>query len=372
MVSLTTTPHIPAWKKLGLRLKSADDPPKQDVDTSSTPNVEKKTKKRKPETRESHKSSEDAEGDQKHQDSVQSPKMKRKKSDALAKQSLATKQEQPQKNKSPKKSVSFASDTKTEDAISTHELTLDPEDDPDAAANKRAAKRRKREERSKRPSVPQSTLEIPAISNPTLAYLSTYQHSRSEWKFQKNRETAVLKYALSVDRIPQIYDAALSTYLSNLKGEAGKQRLMEASKEAIVKDDEDEKDENAVKQRSVYDAAVKSYKQGLIGRGGIDFEADSDSVPSDLDPSWHNKLKKRRRAELVFYLSGGKYTQVQPKKQKRKARTAAVVSDSSSESETSSSGSDSESESESESESDSSDTDSSSGEEGSASDSSSS
>ncbi|KAF3491458.1 proteasome subunit alpha type 6 [Arthroderma uncinatum] len=137
-----------------------------------------------------------------------------------------------------RKSVTFSEDTKPQEETADVELTIDPEDDPDSLANRRAAKRRKRDERRKdRSASVQTKPEIKVSSDPVLSYLSTYQNSRSEWKFQKNRETAVIKNCFSIDRIPASYNSALSAYLSSLKGEAAKKRIVEAAKEAISNDD---------------------------------------------------------------------------------------------------------------------------------------
>ncbi|EFQ98265.1 proteasome subunit alpha type 6 [Nannizzia gypsea CBS 118893] len=257
-------------------------------------------------------------------------------------------------NKNPKpklrKSVTFSEDTKQEDeaAMADSELTVDPEDDPDSLANRRAAKRRKREERRKdRNTAVQAKPEEPKVSSdPVLSYLETYYNSRSDWKFQKNRDTAILKNCFSIDRIPPSYDSALRAYLSSLKGEAAKKRVVETAKEAISNDDKSTSDPTTADvetQRSIYDDAVDEFRTRLEhqDKGQVD-----DVVPAELSSSWHKRLRTRRRAELILYLFCDSLPKPPPpKKVTRKTRTA-VVSDSSSSSDsdsTSDSGSDSES-----------------------------
>ncbi|EFE35343.1 uncharacterized protein ARB_05385 [Trichophyton benhamiae CBS 112371] len=254
----------------------------------------------------------------------------------------------------PRKSVTFSEDTKPDDdaAMADSELTVDPEDDPDSLANRRAAKRRKREERRKDRNINiQAKPEEPKTpTDPILSYLATYYNSRSEWKFQKNRDTAILKNCFSIDRIPPSYDSALRAYLSGLKGEAAKKRIVEAAKEAISNDDKSTSDPTTADvetQRSIYDDAVDEYRTRLEHQ---DKSQGDDDIPTDLSSSWHKRLKTRRRAELILYLFRDSLPKPPPpKKVTRKTRTA-VVSDSSSSSDSSSdsestsdSGSDSES-----------------------------
>ncbi|EFE43524.1 hypothetical protein TRV_01693 [Trichophyton verrucosum HKI 0517] len=253
-----------------------------------------------------------------------------------------------------RKSVTFSEDTKPDDdaAMADSELTVDPQDDPDSLANRRAAKRRKREERRKDRNINvQAKPEEPKTpSDPILSYLATYYNSRSEWKFQKNRDTAILKNCFSIDRIPPSYDSALRAYLSGLKGEAAKKRIVEAAKEAISNDDKSTSDPTTADvetQRSIYDDAVDEFRTRLEHQ---DKSQEDDDIPSDLSSSWHKRLKTRRRAELILYLFRDSLPKPPPpKKVTRKTRTA-VVSDSSSSSDSSSdsestsdSGSDSES-----------------------------
>ncbi|EGD83928.1 hypothetical protein H112_07610 [Trichophyton rubrum D6] len=267
-----------------------------------------------------------------------------------------------------RKSVTFSEDTKPDDdaAMADSELTVDPDDDPDSLANRRAAKRRKREERRKDRNINvQAKQEEPKTpSDPILSYLATYYNSRSEWKFQKNRDTAILKNCFSIDRIPPSYDFALKAYLSGLKGEAAKKRIVEAAKEAISNDDKSASDPTTADvetQRSMYDDAVDAFRTRLEHQ---DESQGDDEIPADLSSSWHKRLKTRRRAELILYLFRDSLPKPPPpKKITRKTRTA-VVSDSSSSSDSSSdsettSDSGSDSESTSDSTSDSEDTDSS-------------
>ncbi|EZF34224.1 hypothetical protein H109_05355 [Trichophyton interdigitale MR816] len=255
-----------------------------------------------------------------------------------------------------RKSVTFSEDTKPDDdaAMADSELTVDPDDDPDSLANRRAAKRRKREERRKDRNINvQAKPEEPKTpSDPILSYLATYYNSRSEWKFQKNRDTAILKNCFSIDRIPPSYDSALKAYLSGLKGEAAKKRIVEAAKEAISNDDKSTSDPTTADvetQRSIYDDAVDEFRTRLEHQ---DKSQGADEIPADLSSSWHKRLKTRRRAELILYLFRDSLPKPPPpKKVTRKTRTAVVSdssssssSDSSSDSEsTSDSGSDSES-----------------------------
>lgn len=266
---------------------------------------------------------------------------------SLQTKATADDEEKPtRKSKKARKSVSFASGTKSDDDASAVEIPSDIDNDPDAVNARRLEKRRKREERQKshgsQRSEPESQPQNSNSSDPMLSYITTYHNSRSEWKFQKNRETAVLKHALSVERIPPSHTSALSVYLSGLKGEAAKQRIGLSAKEIITEDDDEALGSGeAESQRAIYDKALNSFRKQLSESGGNSEKqaAEGEEDQEGLNATWLQRLNKRKRAELVYYVTQGDILQekpAQPKKLKRKARTTAVISDSSSSSSSSS------------------------------------
>lgn len=110
-------------------------------------------------------------------------------------------------------------------------------DSSDLATNVRKPKREKKERRPP----DQPTLDIASRqpkstgkSKDALDYLDQYQSSRSTWKFNKNREVWLLKHALSKSDIPSSYESALFEYLSGMKSENARARLIDQCHDCIV------------------------------------------------------------------------------------------------------------------------------------------
>jgi WKF domain len=81
-------------------------------------------------------------------------------------------------------------------------------------------------------------------SKDALDYLQQYQNSRSTWKFNKNREVWLLKHLLSVQDVPSTYESALVDYLAGIKSENAKARLMDECHDCIVAEVESESDKS--------------------------------------------------------------------------------------------------------------------------------
>ncbi|KAK2767246.1 hypothetical protein FQN53_006535 [Emmonsiellopsis sp. PD_33] len=377
--------HIPAWKKLGLQLKNAPAAPiQEDSETTPSASADKQSPSKATKKRALPSENEEPQGKkQRLENGTAEDKKKSKKTTQKDLKSTelkpSTEQQSAEKDlpsakkskKQKRKSVSFADDTKSED--DTADLQPSPEEieidlTPAAIAARRAEKKSKRENRAKnRPaSAAAAAAQQPSSdpstttthTHPVLRYLSTYHKSREQWKFQKNRETHLLKHALAVDRIPSTYNAALAAYLAGIKSEGAKKRIAEVALEAVKADEGDvESDKYAGDEvaRDEYTNAVASFRKRLVGEE-VDLDAWEEDWGDDmanLSPEWLKKLEKRRRAELVLHFVGGsglllaEKAKEQPKaaaSKKRKNRTA-VIEDTSSSDSSSSSESDSDSDS---------------------------
>ncbi|EDN02188.1 proteasome subunit alpha type 6 [Histoplasma capsulatum] len=386
--------RIPAWKKLGLQLKNAA------TSVIENTSFQSKGTKKRPLTSES----EESNGKKPRVENVKiNEKTKRENTKentndktprnkatnpelvlSLESSSVENQDNKPlSKPKSKKiKSVSFAEDTKLEDGDGVVALELENEHEdarePSPAVARKAEKRKlKREQRAK--NRPDSTSNAPPPPiDPTLQYLTLYHKSRAQWKFQKNRETHLLKHALSVDRIPSTYNASLAAYLAGIKSEGAKKRVAEAAVEAIKADDADvDSGENGgggsdASEKDRYRNSISSFRKRLVGLVAADphsWEGDMfGDEATDLNADWLKKLERRRRAELVLHFVGGSVPAAEAaklqaesrpgvsekkkqKKQKRKKNRTNVIEDTSS----SSSGSSSSSETDSDSDSDSDD-----------------
>ncbi|KMU82158.1 hypothetical protein CIHG_10477 [Coccidioides immitis H538.4] len=375
MASPAPVPHVPAWKRLGLKLRFAKELPTQpdadDGNLSSTidnneTGLENHIRKRKltPERDISSKK-------QKHEDKLsenETPNLgfsdkkdqrKNKKSASGAEEASEVQRQKPSESKgSARKSVSCAEGTKKADGSPELEPESESEQAPLTSDQKRAEKRQKREQRSKNHSAQNSNPKTPsAPSDRILDYLTTYYSSRSEWKFQKNRETVILKNALSVDRSTKSYDPALSTYLTSLKSAAAKSRVAQSALEAIEADEKINEEHN-----TEYTQAITLLRAQLAELGQNIPEAEADAQQGSLNDDQLKRFARRKRAELVYFAVSGQIAketkpsvskeEAKPSvKRKRKTRTAMVEEDYTS----SSSDSDNDSESSSESENDGSD-----------------
>jgi len=282
-LSAPPQPHIPAWKKLGLKLKCAKDGPspafqplpKTDTfnekkrkhtsntvteATSTTPNLAttKPSKKTKTSHLKSTASSNTQNGDTSH---------------GAASLKVAPSSEAPPSKSSPppstpaptkRKSVSFTPETKASDGQSSKDLYAQwlatqkaegaafeppkaqaalrsitpspaalPEGDPLTSSKegkkpKKAKSKKKQKPAEHQPAnaSPASKHDPPAI-HPALEYLTAFTTSPHTWKFSKNHQTYLLKHLFDLATIPPPYNAPLKTYLSGLKGPGARQRIRE-------------------------------------------------------------------------------------------------------------------------------------------------
>ncbi|EFW20270.1 hypothetical protein D8B26_003314 [Coccidioides posadasii str. Silveira] len=377
MASPAPVPHVPAWKRLGLKLRFATELPTQpdadDGNLSSTidnneTGLENHIRKRKltPELGGDISSKKQKREDKLSENetpnlgfSDKKDQRKHKKSASGAEEASEVQRQKPSESKgSARKSVSFAEGTKKADGSPELEPESVSEQAPLTSDQKRAEKRQKREQRSKNHSAQNSNPKTPsAPSDRILDYLTTYYSSRSEWKFQKNRETVILKNALSVDRIPGSYNPALSTYLTSLKSAAAKGRVAQSALEAIEADEKINEEHN-----TEYTQAITLLRAQLAELGQNIPEAEADAQQGSLNDDQLKRFARRKRAELVYFAVSGQIAketkpsvskeETKPSvKRKRKTRTAMVEENYTS----SSSDSDNDSESSSESENDGSD-----------------
>ncbi|RJE17683.1 Uncharacterized conserved protein DUF2373 [Aspergillus sclerotialis] len=381
----TTAARVPAWKKLGLKLKYAKETPqdgnleKEGSDEQNkaegvngevgTSEKEKKGKKRRFDEEEK-----EDKGEKDEDKKESAPKSKKKKRVSFtADTKVRDGEEEEQDSDQEAGGVSVSSEEKSADkpGIPDQQPTDEDGDDEQSATEVKEKKKKKKEKGKKKDTASTGSSQI--HETPILSYLSHYYKYRQTWKFQKNRETHLFKHVLSLEQVPSQYNAALLAYLQGLKSEGAKQRLHQTAEEVVKSDIEnkapveneegaattDEKDGDTPNTTD-YDKAVDAFRAWLLDPKE-DF--DYNNVSGQLDDDTRKKLEKRQRAELMIYAVQGKlFTAEKPKpvekevrpkkvppgKKKRKNRTAIVEISSSGESESSSSSSsDSDSDSES-------------------------
>ncbi|KAI4270790.1 MAG: hypothetical protein L6R38_007005, partial [Xanthoria sp. 2 TBL-2021] len=279
--------HVPAWKKLGLKLKIASEP------AATTPvHAQVSQKKRK-----------FPDGDQQNVQ-VESKQTKRAKNSTIPDKHSTTAQDATNvssttaKRPASRKSVSFAAGAKTEDGESAKDLynswldsqkSSDPSFDPSSynqdalkaitptsievgnqdpttlttnpsskdpqPASTPSSKKKKKKKRNKSKSTTlhqptsnsngsdtTSTKTSPQSDQPTthpaLTYLTTHQTNPKDWKFSKSRSSYLLRHLFSLTHIPASYTLALESYLSGLESRTAIQAIRRRALDTIKEDDE--------------------------------------------------------------------------------------------------------------------------------------
>ena len=356
-ISEPTPKHIPAWKKIGLKLKYA----KEELgDDSVSKAIGTDGKKRKV-TIEGNFSTDVVTTD--------SPSKRSKKSKLTTGGALGivngnaaiatpprvatpiTSTVEP-KTVNRRKSVAFTPETKTQDGESTQQLfqtwhadwvAEDASFDPStvspalkvitarpatlstspqelarsssppspaiSAPKEKKPKKKKIKARSSLSSQPSNN----KAEHPALKYLTTYHTSHETWKFSKPHQNHLLKHLFSLSHIPSLYDPALLAYLRGLEGASARSRIRQQALAIRTEDTEwlvsnpteadtmeNETHEQCVeRRRRDYEAAVARVKERLKLQENEREEREWEMLGGRDEWEW--KLKKRRRAEVVLW-----------------------------------------------------------------------
>jgi hypothetical protein len=334
--------NIPAWKRLGLKLKFASEAPQPEPTPVVVVSVPVDQSKRKRELDD--------------KDSVQAKKPKKsekpqreltiKESDELPVTPLLRRQ----------KSVSFTPDTKIEDGDSIKQLfsawvaeqksndpnfnsdkaqasfqvpepsTVEEDIDPALDESERRVKRVKKakekvkqtpkpenntaasdstnskDKTKKKPKKDNSTKPVKAL-DPALTYLDQFCTSKDSWKFNKVHQITLLKNAFSLKLIPSENIEQLYIYLAGLKGHA-RTVLRDAALTIKVKDMEETFDgtmEVAERQKRDYDTALSEYVATMTAAEAPPAMGYEQGVLLGLsDYGMKNRIAKRMRAERIL------------------------------------------------------------------------
>ncbi|CAG1968878.1 unnamed protein product [Fusarium graminearum] len=241
--------QVPAWKRLGLKLKQPSDAPEPSFGhpaSSSTTPIKRKFDAPQP--------------------SNSSQAAKRQKSVSFA--------DAPSNNNNPKFSRTPAKPAKQSKAKS-----------------KGPAKKPK----------PQ----VPTDLKPALEYLSLWKTARDSWKFNKNHQSNLIKHVFDADGIPASDIETFYDYIQDLKGFV-RMRLRESACEVRDQDQSDgakafpegTKDLEATQQR--YEEALTKYLNLPVGSKRKGFTEVDYLSDSEEDEVVVRRLVKRMRAELVI------------------------------------------------------------------------
>lgn len=262
------TQRVPAWKRLGLKLKSAD-PQTETLSTPSAPQRPSATFQR---------------------DAFDSPKRKREQfGDASASRPSLKK---PRTDETPlrrQKSVTFADGT-------------DSKKHPGSESKK--AKSTPKKKKSPKTPKPQAPAAPPDLTAP-LEYLRLWKSSRDSWKFNKNHQAHLISHAFDPALLPASDIDIFYEYICDLKGYA-RTRLLETAKSLCAEDMEEGKDHFPAGTSDV-ESKKKQYEEimsNVLRRSQTEpkrkyFNETNFATSRDADPEVARRVTKRMRAEIV-------------------------------------------------------------------------
>lgn len=321
--------RVPAWKRLGLKLKSEPVPEPED----NTPDVPIHTydsvappTSAIPATRKRSRSPE-----------VASSKPAKKAKKALKSSDPAAREE------SPRKAVAFAPDAKTEDgdsikqlfgawvekrkqddptfvSVKDKQLASEPSKVSEAADDNLTKERRVQRVTPAKPvktvlSKPAKPVKPPKIPKgqkpkpfaPALDYLKTFHEAKEHWKFNKINQTLILKHAFDTTLIPSEYNTALIAYIAGLKG-LGRIHLRDRALEIRDADVEEgitgfpETMDDRERKQQEYEAAVAEYVATCMAENLDENVGLEEGIIMGLNPNqaMKSRMEKRMRIEKIL------------------------------------------------------------------------
>ncbi|KAK6433671.1 hypothetical protein LTR95_010150 [Oleoguttula sp. CCFEE 5521] len=251
-------PHVPAWKRLGLKLKYAKDtaeiaatPSLADTSTPTTAEPEDPPIKlpKRSRTDEHTNAGPEAKKQKASSAHLSEPVTPAPNGSELA--ITPTAAPQPTSKLTRKKSVTFTPETKLEDGDRIAEIFeawdkgelvgADVEPLPREEVTPTITTADEAEEASPPPLPAKEKKSKPkhgkkSDSSETVAYLQYLDQfilDKPHWKFNKAKQNDLLRNAFNIYRIPSSYTAWLLDYISGLSGAAARQRLREGAQEVL-------------------------------------------------------------------------------------------------------------------------------------------
>ena len=341
--------HIPAWKKLGLKLKFAKEKP--DDDSNESRKEEKSDERKRKRTDNKHEISAETTSTDKPAKRAKKSKSRENGNEIIAasdSKSINGTQgedspsvERSNTPSSKRKSVSFTPETKTQDGEGIKQVyktwvdrqrandpSFDPSninpalrlqlksvEPPTTNSHDPIKKSKKEKHRRKREVTRTSNVTPSSVTDSALTYLTAHHKSPESWKFSKPHQNHLLKHLFSFTHIPSTYDPALLNYFRDLQGSARSRIRQQAltvrendlkwlESEPTGSDIMDhETDAQCITRRKRdFDAAVARIKQQLRDRED-EREKREWELLGDKD-EWERHVRKRRRAELLLWCVG--------------------------------------------------------------------
>jgi hypothetical protein len=205
-----------------------------------------------------------------------------------------------------------------EEAYMFGQLKNHPGNGPSAAAGpsdsqstkpKSKKKKKRKAKHTKITSSAEPSQETPSASTAPeeppgyLVYLRQFRNDRPHWKFQKNKETQVIKHAFNMSLIPASDESAIQAYFRGLQSESARQRLLDHANQVIeetanIPDLEFDHEYGDVEgERLAEEARSQALKQAIFNEK-IRLREEDDEAELDTD-EFQVKALKRKRA-LIF------------------------------------------------------------------------
>lgn len=138
---------------------------------------------------------------------------------------------------------------------------------------------------------------------PFLAYLKQYTDSRDTWKFNKNHQTHLLKRLFNIDIVPSEYAYYIYEYVKGLQGGV-RTRLRDSALAVKVKDLEEpfpEDMENSEQRKRDYNIAMNEYVATMMAAEvGPNVRYEEGVLLGLSDLAMPTRVAKRKRVERVL------------------------------------------------------------------------
>ena len=258
--------YVPAWRRIGLKLKSEEQAVNGDAQSSHDIQEPISKRRRLEQVLSESRSDNDGEAPRSFKNSgeerIDTARSVENASALQTMNGIGNSHHSPGSAQDPpprRKSVTFSPDTKTSDGDSSKRLMaqasslhLSQESGLNAAAieaatkelhsisaplsrnntaksKEKAPKKRKERKPDKNPNTTASngTITNTPSKQPVLDYLTTYHTARDDWRFNKTKQSALFRCIFNIDHLPQSYDDAVYAYVAGLQGEGIRNKLLD-------------------------------------------------------------------------------------------------------------------------------------------------
>jgi hypothetical protein len=198
-----------------------------------------------------------------------------------------------------KKSVSFTPETKKASVIrepSPNSVSSKSKD------SKRKEKKEKKEKPERKDRKPRARSVVDSPETPSYVnYLQDFHTARDHWRFNKAKQTALLKNIFNIFRVPPKYDDAVKSYLLGLQGQAARERLKQSARN-ILQETKDAGNSTADTIMTASDSHEEARHRALkrqlkATKGRLRDSAATEEARGDEHAL---KLRKRERAQIVL------------------------------------------------------------------------